>query len=604
MTNRIPDEVIDRIRHSVDIVDVISDYVQLKKQGRNYFGLCPFHGESTPSFSVSPEKQIYHCFGCGAGGNSFSFLMELEGLSFVEAAQQLADKADIPFEHDVQPETSLNENKPTTRMVEAHELLKKFYHHLLVNTKEGQQAYDYLIERGFSRETIDEFEIGFSLDSWEFMTKFLTKRGFQLTEMEKAGLLVKRAKDGAFFDRFRGRVMFPIADLQGKTVAFSGRLIENIEGQPKYLNSPETAIFNKGKTIYNFHRAKKHIRKNQQVLLFEGFADVISAVKAECPNAIATMGTALTDEQAKIIRRNVESVVICYDSDHAGIEAAYKAANILTSVGCTVKVAVMPQGYDPDDYIKEQGPERFRNEVIDGSLTFMSFKMRYLRRGKNLQNEAERMKYIEDVLKEISQLTKAVEQEHYLRQLSQEFSISLDALQQQKNQISSLSGKKKDNDAWNRNNIARQPSFQTRLLPAYQNAERLLIAYMLKDKDVAIRIQELIQGNFNIEEHRALVMYIYAFYEEGYEPNLSLFMEKLVDGKLGRLASEIAMLSINEELSEQALHDYVQQVLIHPKLLKIKEKETEKQEAERQKDYLKAASIAMEIIQLKKALKS
>ncbi|MFC3882954.1 DNA primase [Bacillus songklensis] len=599
MAERIPDEVIDRIRHSVDIVDVVGDYVQLKKQGRNYFGLCPFHGENTPSFSVAPEKQIYHCFGCGAGGNAFSFVMEMEGFSFLEAVKHLADKFGISVQLPTdQPQSS--SSKPANKMIEAHELLKKFYHHLLVNTKEGQKAFDYLIQRGFTKEMIEEFEIGYALDSWDFAMKFLGKRGFSLEEMERAGLLIKRDSDGKYFDRFRNRIMFPIQDLQGKTIAFSGRILG--EGQPKYLNSPETAIFNKSKTVYNFHRAKKHIRKNQEVVLFEGFADVISAFKAGCENSIATMGTALTDEQVKIIRRNVESIIVCYDSDQAGIEAAYKAAHILHTAGCYVKVATMPKGYDPDEYIQQFGAEKFRQEVIEASLTLMSFKMQYLRRGKNLQNEAERMQYIDEVLKEIGALPKAVERDHYLRQLSEEFSISLEALKQQY-QIYRFEKKKKDNARRNRNNIARQPAAQAKLLPAYQNAERMLLAYMLRDQNLAIRVQDMINGSFNMEEHQALATYLYGFYEEEHEPNLSLFVEYLPDKRLVHLVSELAMMSINEELSEQALHDYVQQVLIYRKLLTIKEKEKDKQEAERRKDHVKAASIAMEIIQLKKALK-
>lgn len=599
MAERIPDEVIDRIRHSIDIVDVVSDYVQLKKQGRNYFGLCPFHGESTPSFSVAPEKQIYHCFGCGAGGNAFSFVMEMEGLNFLEAVKRLADKIGIPIQLPTdQPQSSIH--KPANRMIEAHELLKKFYHHLLVNTKEGEKAFDYLIQRGFTAEMIEEFEVGYALESWDFAMKFLAKRGFSPEEMERAGLLVKRESDGGYFDRFRNRIMFPIYDLQGKTIAFSGRILG--EGQPKYLNSPETALFNKSKTIYNFHRAKKHIRKNQEAVLFEGFADVISAFKAGCENGIATMGTALTDEQAKIIRRNVESVIVCYDSDEAGIEAAHKAAHTLNAAGCYVKVATMPKGYDPDEYIQRFGAEKFRQEVVEASLTLMSFKMQYLRKGKNLQNEAERMQYIDEVLREIGSLPKAVERDHYLRQLSEEFSISLEALKQQY-QIYRFEKKKKDNAHWNRNNIARQSASQTKLLPAYQNAERILLSYMLKDQHLAFRIQDMIGGGFNIEEHRALAAYLYGFYEEGHESNISLFVEYLPEKNLVQLVSELAMMSINEELSEQALNDYVQQVLNHPKWLTIKEKEKEKQEAERRKDYVKAASIAMEILQLKKVLK-
>lgn len=222
MAERIAEEKINAIRQSVDIVDVISDYVQLKKQGRNYFGLCPFHGENTPSFSVSPDKQLYHCFGCGAGGNVFSFLMEVEGLSFLESVIKLAERANIDLQieaSDVSKEKSIP--KEFQQMMEAHELLRKFYHHLLVNTKDGQHALEYLLSRGFTRESIEKFQIGYSLNSWDFVYKFLTKRGFSPSLLEKAGLIIKRENNGSYFDRFRDRIMFPIFDRNGNTIAFS-----------------------------------------------------------------------------------------------------------------------------------------------------------------------------------------------------------------------------------------------------------------------------------------------------------------------------------------------------------------------------------------------
>jgi DNA primase len=292
MGNRIPDELIEKIQRTSDIVDVISEYVQLKKQGRNYFGLCPFHGEKSPSFSVSADKQIFHCFGCGAGGNVFSFLMQHEGYTFIEAAQHLADKENIELPTLAPSEKTTSVSKDTEKMIAAHELLKKFYHHLLVNTKEGQHAFDYLLNRGFTKEVIDEFEIGYALDSWDFIAKFLVKRGYDASLMEEAGLLVKKNNSDDYFDRFRNRIMFPIMDHQGMTIAFSGRVLG--DEKPKYLNSPETKIFNKSKLLYNFHRARVHIRKNQQVILFEGFSDVISSTRSGVEQAIATMGTSLT----------------------------------------------------------------------------------------------------------------------------------------------------------------------------------------------------------------------------------------------------------------------------------------------------------------------
>jgi DNA primase len=603
MADLIAEEKLNEIRHAADIVEVISDYVQLKKQGRNYFGLCPFHGENTPSFSVSPDKQIFHCFGCGAGGNVFTFLMELEGLSFQEAALKLAQKTNI----DLQINTSeLGKEKRLSKdlqeMFDAHELLCKFYHHLLVNTKEGQDALEYLLARGFTRESIDKFQIGYSLNSWDFVCKFLTKRNYKPEWMEKAGLIIKRERDGAYFDRFRDRIMFPIFDRNGKTIAFSGRALRG-DNEPKYLNSPETVIFNKSKVLYNFQLARPSIRKLQYAVLFEGFADVISADRSGVENGVATMGTSLTEDHISLLRQNAQSIIICYDSDNPGIEAAFRAGRLLTEAGCSIKVALMPDGLDPDEYIKKNGSERFRNEVIGASLTWMSFKFSYYRRGKNLQAEGDRLAYIEQILQEISSLPKAVERDHYLRQLASEFSLSLDALKQQQKQFFFAEKRK----AIGRNQEEKVPIIIPRqekeLKPAYITAERRLIHHMLKSREAAYKVQDLLQGNFlNVDEHQAIITYLLGFYEEYQDPDPSRFLTYIQDDKLRRIVANIEMMDVNDELSDQELADYIKQVLNYQKWLKIKEKEDEEKEAERQKDYKKAAAIAMEIIQLRKLL--
>ncbi|SFA38218.1 DNA primase [Parageobacillus thermantarcticus] len=598
MGYRIPEETIETIRRTVDIVDVIGDYVQLKKQGRNYFGLCPFHGEKTPSFSVSPEKQIFHCFGCGAGGNVFSFLMDIEGISFLEAVKRLAVKANIDLSNLQLDDAnrSRTDAGETKMMVEAHELLKKFYHHLLVNTKEGQEAFDYLQARGWTREIIDQFEIGYAPDSWDFAVKLLSGRGFSLELMEKAGLIIRK-ENGDYFDRFRHRVMFPIHNHHGDTVGFSGRLLG--EGQPKYLNSPETAIFHKGKILYNFHQARLHIRKHQEVVLLEGFADVISAVQAGVAHSVATMGTALTEEHARILRRNVDTVIVCYDGDASGIEATFRAAEVLTEAGCHVKIATIPDGLDPDEYIRKYGPDRFRRDIIDAGSSLMAFKMMYFRKGKNLQDENDKIRYIEEVLREISKLPNPIEWDYYLRQLADEFSLSLSALQEQLNRYRDTVKHSHHIDR----EVAPKPLLQKKLLPAFQNAERMLLAHMLQSRDVAMVVQEKIAGNFNLEEHRALAAYIYAFYEEGNDPDVSLLLSRLPDD-LKPLVTELSLLLINDEVSNQELNDYMRHVLNYPKWLKLKEKEQEKMEAERKKDFLTAARIAKEIIEMKKMLSS
>jgi DNA primase len=605
VSERIPEEKVNEIREAIDIVDVISEYVQLKKHGRNYFGLCPFHGENTPSFSVAPDKQIFHCFGCGAGGNSFTFLMDIDGVSFQEAVKLLGEKAGIEVAVEIPDEIETSgPKKEEEQIISAHELLRKFYHHLLLNTKEGQEALEYLLDRGFTTEQIKKFQIGWSLPSWDFTVKFLQKRGFDLQIMEQGGLLVRREKDDSFLDRFRGRIMFPIENSKGKTVAFSGRTLTS-DNEPKYLNSPETKVFNKSSILYNYQRARALVRRKAQLILFEGFADVISADGAQVENGVATMGTSLTEKHISMIKRLTDSVIICFDGDKAGVEAAFKAGEMLANHQLNIKVALIPERLDPDDYIKKYGSEKFLNDVIGASLTQMAFKLRYYRQGKNLQNEGDRLQYIEEILKEITSLEKAVEKDYYLRQLADEFELSLEALQQQQKQLETK-GQRKKKKPLNTGFKEQAPVIQgtsNRLVPAYQKAEKLLIAHMLRDADIAYKVQGWLSGtSLNIDEHQAIITYLLGYYEEGFSPNTSAFIQFLPDSKLQRITTEIEMMSVNVEYSEQELLDYVSQVLKHQKMLKIKEKEVEEKEAERQNDYKKAALIAMEILQLRKSL--
>ncbi|ARK29343.1 DNA primase [Halalkalibacter krulwichiae] len=595
MSIRIPDEKVDLIRRSSDIVEVISDYVQLKKQGRQYIGLCPFHGEKSPSFSVSPDKQLYHCFGCGAGGNVFSFLMEIEGITFIESVNKLGTKLNIEL-----PESANSATKPADgpreRMKSAHEIAAKLYYHVLTLTEQGADGRNYVKERGFTREQIERFQIGFAPDRWDSLTTILSKRQYSLDLMVEAGLVGERESKDGYFDRFRNRLMFPIWDGQGRVIAFGGRTIS--DEKPKYLNSADTPIFHKGQTLYGLHLARPSIRKEGTVILFEGYIDVIAAWGAGFSNAIATLGTALTEEQAKIIRRNAETVTICYDSDQAGINAAFKSANILEQAGCVIKIADMPEGLDPDDYIRTYGANRFKSDVIGASLTFMSFKMRYLRRGKNLANESERMRYIEEVLSEISSLPRAVERDHYLRQIADEFSLSLEALKQEQYQIYRANRKEKTYSSEKK--VTPRRSFETKkLLPAYQNAERLLLAHMMRNVEVAETVQEQIGGAFNIEEHQAIAAFLYAFYGEGNEANPSLFIQSLKDEKLIRIAAELGMLSVNEEYHEKEIQDYMKQIETYPKRVQIQKKELE---MKREQDPLQAAKLLMEINRMKQEL--
>ncbi|AXO94940.1 DNA primase [Bacillus anthracis] len=563
MGNRIPEEVVEQIRTSSDIVEVIGEYVQLRKQGRNYFGLCPFHGENSPSFSVSSDKQIFHCFGCGEGGNVFSFLMKMEGLAFTEAVQKLGERNGIAVAEYTSGQGQQEDiSDDTVIMQQAHELLKKYYHHLLVNTEEGNEALSYLLKRGITKEMIEKFEIGYASPAWDAATKILRKRGLSLSSMEQAGLLIRSEKDGSHYDRFRGRVMFPIYTLQGKVIAFSGRALG--DDTPKYLNSPETPIFHKSKLLYNFHQARPFIRKRGQVVLFEGYADVLAAVKSGVEEAVATMGTALTEEQAKLLRRNVETVVLCYDGDKAGREATMKAGQLLLQVGCQVKVTSLPDKLDPDEYVQQYGTTAFEN-LVKSSISFVGFKINYLRLGKNLQDESGKEEYVKSVLKELSLLQDAMQAESYLKSLSQEFSYSMETLL---NQLHQYRKEQKVQQKQVKQVSKSSQIVQTKpKLTGFERAEREIIYHMLQSPEVAVRMESHIE-DFHTEEHKGILYELYAYYEKGNEPSVGTFLSWLSDEKLKNIITDISTDEfINPEYTEEVLQGHLETLRRHQEKL-------------------------------------
>ncbi|MDY0396709.1 DNA primase [Virgibacillus halophilus] len=340
-------------------------------------GLCPFHDEKTPSFSVSQDKQIYKCFGCGKSGNIFGFLMEMEGFSFFEAVKHFADRGGIDLPVSASQPVKSHLSDEAQQVLQAYDWLTKLYHHLLRYAKDGKEGYQYFKDRGISDDTADLFKLGYAPATANFTASFLEKKGFPPQPLAKAGLLSVR-DDGSAADRFGGRIVFPIRNHLGKTVGFAGRTITG-DG-PKYLNSSESELFRKNKILYNFDLAKKQIRSTGEVVLFEGYMDVISAYQAGIKNVVATMGTSLTESQARLLNRYADTVIICYDGDDAGIEASYKAANILRGTGCQVRVANLTGGLDPDNFIREYGGETFIEKIIKASDTYISFYMRFLKK--------------------------------------------------------------------------------------------------------------------------------------------------------------------------------------------------------------------------------
>lgn len=605
MTNRrIPNEVIEAVLKRNDIVDVVGKYVHLTKQGHYMKGLCPFHSEKTPSFTVTPEKQIFYCYGCHAGGNAIHFLMEIEGYSYGEAVRHLAEEAGIPLGWNPAEEEMTEEQRELSLLYDAYELAAKWYRHILRSTEQGRPAMDYVRRRGMSDKLLDTFQIGYAPAMWDKLAQFLEKRGFALPLMEKGGLISARGEGSGYIDKFRDRVMFPICDHRGRVIAFGGRTMG--DGQPKYMNSPETRLFNKSRHLFNLHQARTFIRKQQSVVLFEGYVDAIKAWEAGVTNGVATMGTALTADHAQQLRRLAGEAVICYDGDSAGQAAAYKSIGLLEREGFHVKVAWLPNGMDPDEYVAAHGAEKFREDIIGAALPAVKFKLRYIRKNFDLQDVDGRLRYLDAALKMIAELQFPLDREHYIKELSIEFSYSPDAMKQQMNEFRQQLLKKRhagDNpeQTWNNviNNGNRKESPAVVSRPAHYNWEVKLLAAMMHDREAAELVQEELGDRFNIEEHAALAAYLYAYYAEGNEPDASRFIATLHDEQLERAASYISMQDPNHALA--TIMDYIRAIKRYPQL---KELEERKQQAERSGDPIQAAIIIKEIIALENQLKS
>ncbi|CAM5793637.1 MULTISPECIES: DNA primase [Brevibacillus] len=609
-------DFVNQVRAAVDIVDVVGEYVQLRKSGRAFLGLCPFHSEKTPSFNVNAERQFFHCFGCGAGGDVFSFLMKLEQLTFPEAVHRLAERAGIAVPQAQEEEEAAPEKKAKQIMLEAHQLVAKLYHYVLTETPYGHEAMKYLQKRGISRQTIDEYGIGFAPDSWNFVTSFLQNRRFSLDLMVEAGLLAK-SEAGKIFDRFRGRVIFPIHDSQGKVIAFGGRALDP-SAPAKYLNSPESPLFSKSTTLFNLHRARPYIRKRKQALLFEGYVDVISVWQAGFPQGIATLGTALTEQQARMIRRNAESVVLLFDGDAAGQEATAKAINILQEAGVVVRIAPLPPGTDPDDYIRQHGAEAFSQQVLLQAMPVTAFRLKHLRDKHVIQDETDQKQFIEKAIELVNELDSPVERDLYLRQLAEEHSLTLEAIKWESRRLYKQQKSDRQRDkvtpAWNNSINNGKVTLAKTLPPAYHTAERMLLGYMMRNRHIADRVQAECTGSFQVDEHDALAAYLYAYFAEGHQEDPGQFIHYLQDEPLKQLASGLAMMECRDDVSDQEIGDYIKQVNHYPKrteleqlreelrTLHMKASAADSEEARRELE-IQAAVVGMKILELENALK-
>ena len=366
----IPDHKVDEVRAATDIVEVVGEYVRLKRRGSNYIGLCPFHQEKTPSFNVNPEMGIFKCFGCGSGGDGFRFLMQVENIGFVEAVRSLADRAGITL-----PE-SQEEHREQSESESIHNALRfagRFFFDQLTQTEEGKPALEYLTQRGFTPATIKKYGLGYAPLGWDALLTAAGKEPIKAEMLEKAGLVIPRKDGSGHYDRYRDRVIFPIFSHVGKVIGFGGRILKPADDQPKYINSPETRVYHKSRVLYGLYQAKRAIRKREEVLLVEGYTDVISLHQSGIDHAVATSGTALTAEQIKMIKRYAQRVLVLYDADSAGANAALRGIDLLLEKGLTVYALELPEGDDPDSYVREHGGLAFEEYLQTKRKDFVQF---------------------------------------------------------------------------------------------------------------------------------------------------------------------------------------------------------------------------------------
>lgn len=557
---------LQEIRNSVDIVDVVSSYLNLTAHGKNYFGVCPFHDDHSPSMCVSKEKQIYTCFVCGATGNVFQFIKEYENISFAEAVKKVATIGGI--------EVKIDEMKPLKKesvLYDIYNLTNKLYQ-LNLNTTKGIPAKEYLKNRGINDETIKEFGIGLSLIKGNIY-EALVKKGFDNKDILKSGLATENG-----YDLYRNRIMFPLWDLNGKVVGFSGRIF-NGEDAPKYINSRETEIFKKGELLYNYHRARNECRRKNEVIIMEGFMDVISAYTHGIINVVAAMGTAITSSNAHLISRMAKNIILCFDGDDAGIMAANACTNELLKLDVFPSIVVLDKakGKDPDEYIKNNGVEAFK-EKLSHPLSVMEFKEFYNKRGIDMGDSTSKAEYVKKMITEIDNIKDPVLREVTIGKLSDETNLGVEFL---KSQLKTEAKEEKQIEVKKEVNLQK-----------YEKAEIDLIYYMLKDSKVILQY-EAKKIYLPTEKYRFLVRQICAFYQKYGNIDVADFLTFIAEDKeMIKALGEITSRDLKETYTKEEIEDYIRCIDEYNRNLEINNL---KQKMKESIDYAEKIELAKKI---------
>lgn len=544
------DEIIEEVRQTNDIVDIISQYVHLKRSGRNFFGLCPFHNEKSPSFSVSPDKQIFHCFGCGVGGNVFTFLMKIEGINFIEAVQSLAERANIQLPTLENSIDSAREELKA-KVYKVNEFTANFYHENLYKPS-AKEAQEYIKRRKMTNEILKSFQIGFS-GKFDELYKTLKAHGFNDPEILESGL-VNRNENGTYIDRYRNRLMFPICDARGRVIAFGGRVLD--DSKPKYINSPENIVYSKGRNLFGLNVAKKSQEIKKRILIVEGYMDVISLHQRGINNVVAPLGTALTQQQGWLLRKNSEQIVLSFDSDEAGLQAKLRALDILQNMGCDIRVLQMEGAKDPDEYIVKYGNARFQN-LIDKSLSVIEFKVKILKKNLNLENTNDKIKFLNEIAKLISKVENNIEREIYIEKISKEYEISKEAIYAEVNKLS-YAGNKSEKILDKPKPVAIHKKIENEISQATKKRENTVLAILLMGD---LNVFQIIKQNIDVKDFKSelnkqIAQILYEEFEKG-NSNINAILDKMGEEEQSHITE---MLADDYELDdiEKAIDDVMQ----------------------------------------------
>ena len=557
---RYSDELLDEIKSKNDIVDIVSQYVVLKRTGRNYMGLCPFHKEKSGSFCVSPDKQIFHCFGCGVGGNVFHFISKIENLNFKESVEMLANRAgvELPISGNFEDDKLA---KLKSRVYEVNKCAAEFYHENLYKptAKPGQE---YVKKRHLDNKTLKAFKIGYSGRFNELYTE-LKSKGFTEEEI-LASCLVNKNPDGKFIDRFRNRLMFPIFDTHERVIAFGGRVLD--DSKPKYINSPEDIVYSKGRHLFAFNIARKYNSKT--IIMVEGYMDAVSLHQRGIHNAVASLGTALTEAQGRLLRRSCEKVIIGYDADGAGQAATLRGLEILQNLGCDIRILQIEGAKDPDEFVVKYGPERFQM-YVDKAISLVEFKVKMLKKSLDLDNVNDKIKFLNEVAKIVAKVENSMEREVYVDKISLEYKVSKDAIYAEINKL--LYANSRTEQKLEKKVVpVKSVSIQQDEQPVDVKTKRLesLVIYLLinyPDKSFE-RLKKLIDNNvIKIERNKAIINKLYEEHEKGninIENILDLFEDEITVNYLSGIMSSDFEITDVDKCIEDVLVTYRKELLL------------------------------------------